>query len=223
VCGRAILVATVEVLEDIFGLTEAPDLVAPRFNIAPSQPIALIREPHRLELVRWGLVLPGAKAPKINLRAESVANNPATRDLARSRRCLVIVDGFYEWKREGKTSRPFLLQHPDGKPFALGGIWSRSAAPDGSPLDTCAILTRGAEGAVRALHDRMPFVVPPDAYAQWIDPSAKVVPLLAAPADTSFVAREVSARVSSPANDDAKCIEPPDAEQTLFTRVRPQA
>jgi putative SOS response-associated peptidase YedK len=105
VCGRAILVATVEVLQDLFGLTDVPALV-PRFNIAPSQPIALIREPHRLELVRWGLLLPGAKAPKINLRAESVANNPATRALARSGRCLVIVDGFYEWVRREAREVP---------------------------------------------------------------------------------------------------------------------
>jgi putative SOS response-associated peptidase YedK len=108
VCGRAILVATIEVLEELFALTDVSTLapLAPRFNIAPSQPIALIREPHRLELVRWGLLLPGAKAPKINLRVESVANNPSTRDLARSGRCLVIVDGFYEWVRREAREVP---------------------------------------------------------------------------------------------------------------------
>ncbi len=214
-CGRAILVATIDVLEELFALSDVSALapLAPRFNIAPSQPLALIREPHRLELVRWGLLLPGARAPKINLRVESVANNPGTRDLARSGRCLVIVDGFYEWKREGKLRQPFLLRHPDGKPFALGGVWGRSMTAQGDSVDTCAILTRAAEGAVKKMHDRMPFIVPPADYARWIDPGVKAKELLAARADVSLVAQAVSARVNSPANDDAQCIEPPEAEQ----------
>src|SRR5271155_3582800 len=133
-CGRAILTTPLQVLREIFGLAELPDDLLPRFNIAPSQALAATRAPHRLELVRWGLVLPEAATPKINLRVESVANNPATRELARSRRCLVIVDGFYEWT---KSRQPFLLRQPEATPFALGGIWTRTTTADGEVIDTC--------------------------------------------------------------------------------------
>ncbi len=105
VCGRTILVATAEVLSDLFYHTEVPPLT-PRYNIAPTQPVAVIRQPHRLELLRWGLALAGASAPKINLRAETVAGNPATREIVYSRRCLVIVDGFYEWVRREAREVP---------------------------------------------------------------------------------------------------------------------
>ena len=215
-CGRAILVATIEVLEELFALTEVPDLV-PRFNIAPTQPIAVIRAPHRLELLRWGISLPGAKVPKINLRIESVVGNPATRELTRTARCLVIIDGFYEWKREGKLALPFLFRHPDAKPFAIGGVWARSPAANGETIDSCAMITRAGEGAVKELHDRMPFIVPPSDYDRWLDPTTKAKDLLAAPADLSLVSRPVSKRVNSPANDDVGCLGPPDVAQgTLF-------
>ncbi len=114
-------------------------------------------------------------------------------------------------KHEGKARLPFLFRHPDGKPFAMGGVWTTGASKDGTPLDACAILTRKAEGVVRPLHDRMPLVVPPADYAGWLDPTVKAMPLLATPADLTFMARAVSTGVNSRANDDAACIEPPEA------------
>src|ERR1700679_2058308 len=116
-CGRAVLRAPYSALRELFGLDETPDDSAPRFNIAPTQLLAVIRTPKRLELLRWGLARPES-APKIHVRVESVARNPSTRRALQKGRCLVVVDGFYEWRREAKSkSQPFLLEQPDHQPF----------------------------------------------------------------------------------------------------------
>ena len=207
-CGRATLSTSPADLRDLFGLEEMPALV-PRYNVAPSQPIAVLREPHRLELVRWGLPpRPGTHGAGINVRIETVARAPAYRASFRSRRCLVVVDGFFEWQREGKTSRPFLLRREDGKPFALAGIWDRTVTADGEVLDACAVITRAAEGAVAKLHGRMPLILSPDQYDSWLDSRLHDASLLLRPADLDLVARAVSPLVNSPANDDPRCIEP---------------
>lgn len=185
--------------------------VIPRFNIAPSQSIAVIRQPHRLELLRWGLLSAHAKHGGINVRVESVARAPAYRFSFQSRRCLVIVDGFFEWKREGKVKRPFLVRRPDKKPFALAGIWDRSTTSDGEVIDSCAIITRGAAGATAELHDRMPLILAPDQYAHWLDSHTKKGAELLTAADVELVVHPVGPRVNSPANDDARCIEPVEA------------
>jgi putative SOS response-associated peptidase YedK len=145
-CGRATLSTSPEDLREAFGLSDLPEL-PPRFNIAPTQPIAVIREPHRLELLRWGLILPGGHrqgARGINVRVESVARAPAYRESFRKRRCLVIVDGFFEWERRDKGKQPFVVRREDGKPFGLAGIWERSTTTDGEVIDTCAVITGDA-------------------------------------------------------------------------------
>jgi putative SOS response-associated peptidase YedK len=235
-CGRATLTTPPEDLAEIFGLAEVPAL-APRFNIAPTQPIAIVRatkpaEPpaRRLELVHWGLVPHWAAdardaARHINARAETLFTKPAFRDAARDRRCLVVVDGFFEWKadpaRRGKKE-PFWIRRPDGKPFALAGVWDAwtSRAP-GPPvaLETCAVVTIAPTPAIARIHDRMPLVLEPDAYAAWLDPRATsreaIAHLLDAPVRTELVAVPVSTRVNDVKNDDPSCIAP--AEQgTLF-------
>jgi putative SOS response-associated peptidase YedK len=144
-CGRATLSTPEKELRELLKLKEIP-LLNPRYNIAPSQDLPLIREPHKLELVHWGLSNVG-RAPGINVRAETVARAPQYRDAFRARRCLVIVDGFFEWKREGKAKQPFLIHRTDRKPFALAGIWD--TGPDGSA--TCAVITGDAQGVVADL------------------------------------------------------------------------
>jgi putative SOS response-associated peptidase YedK len=209
-CGRATLSTSPEDLREFFGLDEAPDL-PPRFNIAPTQPIAVIREPHRLELLRWGLVLPGGQrhgAQGINVRVESVARAPAYRDSFRKRRCLVIVDGFFEWQRREKVKQPFLIRRKDGKPFALAGIWERSTTTDGEVVDSCAVITGEAKGAVTELHSRMPLIVPVTGYARWLDPGGADLADLLIPTANGLVTYPVSTLVNSPANDDPRCIEP---------------
>jgi putative SOS response-associated peptidase YedK len=209
-CGRATLSTPGDELREVFGLDDVPDL-PPRFNIAPTQPIAVIREPRRLELLRWGLVLPGAHrhgAQGINVRVESVARAPAYRESFRKRRCLVIVDGFFEWQRRDKTKQPFFVRRDDGRPFALAGIWDGSTAPDGERIDSCAVITGDSEGAMAELHNRMPLIVSATGYARWLDPSGRELADLLAPSAKGLVTYPVSTLVNSPANDDPRCVEP---------------
>src|SRR5215475_3154725 len=142
-CGRTVLVTPDDELRDAFGLPELPLDRTPAFNIAPTEPQAIVRTPGRLELVRWGLLpsfarKPGEGARFINARAETVATLSAFRDAYRSRRCLVIVSGFYEWRSEGKRKLPFYIHREDRRPFAFGGLWSTWTSRDtGEVIDTC--------------------------------------------------------------------------------------
>ncbi len=201
-------------LRQAFGLDEVPDL-PPRYNVAPSQPIAVIRQPRRLELLRWGLLLPDARqrGPGINVRVETVARAPAYRDAFRQRRCLVIVDGFYEWQRREKVRQPFAIRRTDRGPFALAGIWVPGVTSDGEVVDCCAIITGPATGVVAPLHDRMPMIVPPDAYASWLAPDTRASELfgLMVPDATALETYPVSPLVNSPANDAPICLERADA------------
>jgi putative SOS response-associated peptidase YedK len=210
-CGRAKLSASPEDLREVFHLDELPQL-SPRYNIAPSQPIPIVRSPRRLELLRWGLVLAHAKshARGINVRVESVARAPAYRDAFRTRRCLVIVDGFYEWKAIDGKRQPYLVRRADSRPFALAGIWDRHVTEDGEVLESCAVLTGPAEGALAAIHDRMPVIVPQAAYARWIDVNVRDVSDLLVTSAADLALDAVSDVVNSPANDDPRCVEPVD-------------
>jgi putative SOS response-associated peptidase YedK len=209
-CGRATLTTSPAELKALLGLDELPELV-PRYNVAPSQPIAVVREPRRLELLRWGLApRHGTTHAGINVRIETVARAPAYRASFRARRCLVVVDGFFEWRRNGKSSRPFLFRRPDGKPFVLAGIWDRSVTSDGEVVDGCAVITRSAEGKAAEVHDRMPLLLAPDQYEPWLDRRIEDAALLLRPGDVELVAHAVSPAVNNPANDDARCVEPVD-------------
>ena len=218
-CGRTTLATPTADLEAFFGLDEVPEL-PPRYNIAPTQPIAVIRAPRRLELLRWGLILPDAhlRGPGINVRVETVGRVPAYRGAFHDRRCLVIVDGFYEWQRRDKVRQPFAIRRADGKPFALAGIWVPCVTREGEAIDCCAILTGPAAGAVRALHDRMPMIVPPRAYGRWLSHETRSaeLPGLMAPDASALEAYPVSTLVNSPANDGPACVEPAEAAATTL-------
>jgi putative SOS response-associated peptidase YedK len=223
-CGRTILATPEAELRQAFGLDEMPELPL-RYNIAPTQPIAVIREPRRLELLRWGLVLPDARrrGPGINVRVETVARAPAYRDAFRQRRCLVIVDGFYEWQRREKVSQPFAIRRADSRPFALAGIWAPCVTSDGEVVDCCAIITGAATGVVAALHDRMPMVVPPSAFADWLAPNTRASELfdLMAPNATELETYPVRPLVNSPLNDGPSCIEPANETATTLPLFHP--
>ena len=188
----------------MFELERAPPepLVA-RYNMAPSQPLVLIRTPHVLEFLTWGLapdlVPDGARksAPKINVRAETVGRAPAYRDSFWNRRCLILVDGFYEWKPSpngGKAKQPYFIRRDDGSPFALAGIWKD---------DACAILTGRSHGVVATLHSRAPVIVPREDYDAWLNPTLRVD---VSTDDAGLIAYPVSTLVNSPANDAPECI-----------------
>jgi putative SOS response-associated peptidase YedK len=228
-CGRTALSATPDDLRDVFGLDETP-VLAPRFNIAPSQPIPIVRldsrhPGRRVELVRWGLVPYWAEDPRIgnrqiNARVETAATAPAYRDSARRRRCLVLVSGFFEWKHEGKQKQPFFVHRRDGKPFALAGLWDKwvSREPDPATPDTltviesCTVLTQPALPPIDFIHDRMPIVLDPSEYDRWLDPSVndlRSVQQMMHPRPAPDLALyEVSSHVNSPANDDPQCVVP---------------
>src|SRR5215472_9933854 len=174
-CGRATLTASGDDLREAFDLAETPSFPA-RFNIAPTQPIAVIRSPRRLEWLRWGLVPPWARDVRegnrfINARVETAPTLPVYRDAFASQRCLVVVDGFYEWRGKGPGRRPFHLRRPDKKPFALAGLWARWVSRDGEVVESCTVLTTDAKGVVADLHDRMPVVLEPGFYGAWLDPA----------------------------------------------------
>jgi len=221
-CGRATLSAPPDDLRETFGLSETPDVGPARYNIAPTQPIPIVRQhpqsgARRIHMVRWGLVPWWADDPKggarmINARVEHIEQKRAFREAFAKYRCLVAVDGFYEWQARGKAKQPFLVRRPDGKPFALAGLWARWRSKDGEVLDTCTILTQPAAPPCDALHDRMPILVPPNLYDLWLDPNvherAKLDAILAAPHTAGLQLVEVSTRVNDVKNDDPSLIAP---------------
>ncbi len=185
-CGRFLLTTPAEDLVELLGLSEAPD-VSPRFNIAPTQSVGLVRarrpgSGREWADARWGLIPAGARDPRdtpllFNARAETLARKPAFRDAFRERRCLVPASGFYEWKAEGKKKIPYLIQMSDGRPFAFAGLWERWERGD-PPVESCTIVTTEPNDVVRALHDRMPVILSPADYGRWLDPASPPVELL---------------------------------------------
>jgi putative SOS response-associated peptidase YedK len=209
-----------EELAEAFGLDEVPEL-PPRYNIAPTQGVSVVRlrrpDPgsppeRRLVTMKWGLVPHFAKdatggAKAINARAETVDSRPAFRDAFARHRCIVPATAFYEWRRTGSAKQPFMIRRRDGGLLGFAGLWARwKGGPE--PLDTCAVITTAANDLVTPIHDRMPVVLPPGAYAAWLDPAAepgRLKALLAPAPNDWLVAVPVSPRVNNVANDDAEC------------------
>ena len=192
--------------------------LAPRYNIAPTQPVAtVIRAPdaehNRLLLMRWGLVPRWAKdrrigARLINARAETVHQKPSFREALRRRRCLVVADGFYEWQKSASGARqPYFITLKERRPFGFAGLWERWRDPaGGEELTTCTLITTAANALVASIHERMPVILPREAYAAWLNPTLTdlraVRALLRSLPAEQLCAWPVSRRVNSPANDD---------------------
>jgi putative SOS response-associated peptidase YedK len=208
------------------------ELFEPRYNIAPTHQIVVVRaDPaggrRRADRMRWGLIPSWSKEgatgpPMINARAETLAEKPAFRTAFRCRRCLIPADGFYEWRQAPGGGRgkkqPFYIHRPDAGPFAFAGLWERWGDSSGSPaIESCTIVTTDANPALRDLHDRMPVVLAPGDYALWLDPGvaepARLAHLLAPCGAEELVAEPVSTHVNRVANDDPRCIE---VERSLF-------
>ena len=176
-CGRFIQSSTGEALAGRFQLATAPDR-APRYNVAPGQPIGAIRiaadGSREWVTLRWGLVPAWAPEPKttyrtINARAETVAEKPAYRQAFRRRRCLIPADGFYEWQAVGTGKQPYCIAPADGQPVAFAGLWERWER-DGQVLESATILVTQANARIAPIHDRMPVILDPAAEARWLDP-----------------------------------------------------
>jgi len=213
-CGRFTQERPTSELAAIF---EAEDLAgAPggRFNVAPTTEAAVVvqRDDRRaVTAYRWGLIPHWAKDPRIggrmfNARAETIATSPAFRDAFQRRRCLVPVDSFYEWRREGKARQPFRIVGVDGAPLALAGLWSGWRDPEGGEVRrTFTIVTTGPNEEMRSIHDRMPVVVPPEAWDRWLDPAlpdtGELQGLLLPAPDGSLGVHPVSRAVNDVRND----------------------
>ena len=226
-CGRYSMISAPEATRQLFRYMEQPNFPS-RYNIAPTQPIAVVRladGARHFALMRWGLLPSWVKDPKdfaliINARGETAAEKPAFRAAMKRRRCLIPVDGFYEWQRAGARKRPFYIRQRSGGPFAFAGLWETWTGPNGEEIDTAAIVTTAANATLAPIHDRMPVIVAPEAFDLWLDPNAeaKFVQALIAPApDDLLEAYEISTAVNRTANDGPQLLVPvgdaPEPEQ----------
>lgn len=221
-CGRFTLTRSAAEIAEHFGLAAAPAL-APRFNVAPTQRVLVVREvqgTREAAALHWGLVPFWAQHPRdaakhINARVETLAERPAFREAAEHRRCLVPADGFYEWRGARGVREPFHIALAQGELFAMAGLWERWQPRDGAALESVAIVTTAATPSLAPLHDRMPLLVDPEGYDAWLDPSARdvaaVLARLPAARGAALRLRRVSTRVNDIRNDDPRCLE--DAEQ----------
>ena len=220
-CGRFTLHHSTKEVAERFEVEEMLFTIEPRYNIAPSQPIAVIVEksPRRLENFKWGLVPFWAKDPKIgnkmiNARAETLMEKPAFRNALIHRRCIIPADGFYEWKTEGKGRLPLHIRMRDRRLFAFAGQWEEWKSPDGTPLRTCTIITSDPNDLISSIHNRMAVILRPEHEATWLDSSIKnssdLMSLLQPYPDNEMEAYEVSRRVNSPSFESADCILPVD-------------
>ncbi|HJQ80032.1 MAG TPA: SOS response-associated peptidase [Lacipirellulaceae bacterium] len=255
-CGRFTLRTPAPVLIGQFDVEVSADrqlaLFAPRYNIAPTQEIVVVRADsgsgrRTASTMRWGLIPSWSKEgtkgrPMINARAETVAEKPAFRTAYRCRRCLIPADGFYEWQEPASgrgKKQPYYIHRSDDRPFAFAGLWESwrcgpapmiaKAEPSPNPslegrggeapltIESCTIVTTAATGAMRELHDRMPVILAPGDYSQWLDPTLRepsaLAHMLEPGEEVELVAEPVSTRVNRVTE-----VEDPDCILPLFDR-----
>lgn len=242
-CGRILLTTPVAEINSIFGTAELLNL-PPRFNLAPTQDLPAVRreeDGRHLVPLRWGLVPSWADDPAIgsrmiNARGESVADKPSFRDAFRKRRCLIPIDGFYEWRADAQNKKGrkqgYVIRRRDRAPFALAGLWERWRGPKGGPqrdgmpldhpLETVTVVTTSSNAALSFLHDRMPVVLDPADWDLWLDPQARLPVLegLLRPApDALLDAVAVGPAVNNVRNDDATCLAPPEGDRDDAPRL----
>ena len=220
-CGRYTLSVTPEMLRTLVNVDASLNL-QPRYNIAPTQMAPVVRPSEhgrRMDMLRWGLIPSWSKdkaiaSKLINARGETVARKPSFRDSYQKRRCLVPVDGFYEWRREGDVKLPFRIGFKGGGPFVFAGLWESWTVPEnqedaGSVIETYTIVTTDANDKIAPIHRRMPVIVDPADYDLWLTggPEEAANVIRAYPPDKMAFYR-VSTRVNNVRNDDEDCIAP---------------
>ena len=224
-CGRFTLRTPTPVLIDTFRASVAPEW-SPRFNIAPTQSIPVVRQTsngeREIETMHWGLIPFWAKEPgignrMINARSETLTEKPAFRQAANKRRCLVITDGYFEWKKMGKTKQPYWIRMRDEGPFAMAGLWESWRGPPATnqqasdPLLSCTIVTTTSNALTQDVHDRMPVILDPEDWETWLAPERTAddeICALMRPFDSDPMKMDaVSTRVNNVRNDDAECVQ----------------
>jgi len=219
-CGRFTLTTDTQKLTETFAQFEPPPQITPRFNIAPSQPVAVVanNSQNKIDFFVWGLIPSWAKDPKIgnrmiNARSETLAEKPSFRAAYRRRRCLVLADGFYEWRKNpDKSKTPIYIQLEGQTPFAFAGLWEYWQSPHGDEILSCTIITTQPNQFMADIHNRMPVILPRQAYEQWLDPAEqppeRLQPLLKPYPAEEMTAYPVSRTVNNPRNDTPACIVP---------------
>jgi putative SOS response-associated peptidase YedK len=217
-CGRFTLALDADGLQQAFPGFTLPPRVAPRYNIAPTQPVLAVpnNDKNQIEYMVWGLIPGWAKDTKIgnqmiNARAETLGEKPSFKNAYKRRRCLILADGFYEWKKEGSGKTPMFVHLKDREPFALAGLWEIWHPGDES-IVSCTIITTEPNELMATLHNRMPVILPQSAWNEWLDPAERQPHTLNElltpyPAD-QMQAYAVSPMVNSPANDAPECLLP---------------
>lgn len=219
-CGRYQLTSPVSTISHEFGLLAASVRITTGYNISPSRNVAvvIIGEAGRVvHSCRWGFIPSWAKDPSVghhafNARAETVAVRPVFRSAFRKHRCLILADGFYEWRHLGTEKTPFYIRLRTGRPFGFAGLYSHWAPAEGKTLCTCAIITTSANELVGQIHERMPVIIPKDQEDRWLDPELQdpkeIQAMLSQYPASEMEMYEVSARVNSPAFDGPEAIQP---------------
>jgi putative SOS response-associated peptidase YedK len=218
VCGRFSLTVSEEIIQQYFPF-EFPKKVLPRYNIAPGQEVlAVISDGEKItgKMLKWGLVPYWASDPKIgfkmiNARTETVDEKASFKQAFKKRRCLVLADGFYEWKKEGNKKIPYRFTLKSERPFAFAGLWE-SWDKHGDPMYTCTIITTKTNELVKAIHERMPVILPKEWEEVWLDPALDDTEYLKSllqpyPAEEMNM-YEVSTVVNSAKNDVEECVKP---------------
>jgi putative SOS response-associated peptidase YedK len=222
VCGRFAQQRPASELAEIFAAEPLTDEIGARFNVAPTDPALVVvqRDERRAIVVYgWGLVPHWAEGPgvggarAINARAETLTRSPLFRESLVRRRCLVPVDAFYEWRREGSVRQPFAIRRRDRAPLALAGLWAGRRDPDSGLVSrTFSIVTTVANELIRPLHDRMPVVIPPEAWARWLDPrpydTGELQGLLVPAPSDALEMYSVATLVNNVRNDGPELLEP---------------
>ena len=219
-CGRFTLTVDPADLQMMLDLGEIPVEWHPHYNIAPTQPVPVVTsaETRKVELFQWGLVPSWSKDPSmsgrmINARAETLHEKPAYRVPFARKRCLILADGFFEWKVTGSSKQPYFIQLQSCEPFAFAGLWDHWAASDGSEKLTCSIVTCEPNDLMAEIHNRMPAILDRTSMWDWLDSVASPVALRAmlAPYAGAMQAHPVSKLVNKPENDSPECIKPEKA------------
>lgn len=218
-CGRFVRKTPVQAIAPLFGVEQIDTELEPSYNVAPSQQVLAVLDDgvRRLLQLHWGLVPFWAKDPAIgnrmiNARAETVAEKPSFRDAFKKRRCLIVADGFYEWRKEGQSKIPVYVHLKSGQPFGFAGLYEHWRSPEGQELRSCTILTTEPNELMRPIHNRMPVILPQEHHALWLDPTVlegeRLLPLLRPYDTTAMAAYDVSRYVNPPQNNSPQCIEP---------------
>lgn len=218
-CGRFTLTTSADELAESFDLPKMPS-IEPRYNIAPTQKVAGVLQDAKgagrgFQWFHWGLIPSWATDPAIgnrmiNARAETIIEKPAFRNAFKRRRCLVLADGFYEWRKLAKGKQPVYIRMADAKPFAFAALWEHWNGPGDSAIDSCTLITTTPNERIEPIHDRMPVILAPKNYDRWLDPKnedvAALQKLLVAYPAKGMTVYPVGKRVNAPTFDDPACI-----------------